>query len=119
MGVASSPDTFQVKMSGLMEPLDYARTNLNDLLIISKSSVDDHLIQIDVVLSCLRDTGLRVNAVKLFFVESEINYLRCVLTHEGIKPQPEKILAILTINPPNTVKELCKFLGIVQYYCNL
>ena len=119
MGVAGSPDIFQEKMSGLMETLDYVRTYLDDLLIISKSSFDDHLTQIETVLCRLRDAGLRVNAAKSFFAEAEIEYLGYVLTREGIKPQPEKVSAILAINPPNTVKELRKFLGMVQYYRDL
>ena len=38
---------------------------------------------------------------------------------EGIKPQPEKVSAILAIQPPTNVKDLRKFLGMVQYYCDL
>jgi len=74
MGVAGSPDIFQEqeKMSCLMETLDYRRTYLDDLFIIFKSSFDDHLIQIDAVLSCVRDAGLYVNAAKSSFAESEI-----------------------------------------------
>ena len=50
MGVAGSPDIFQEEMSGLMETLDYVRTYLDDLLVISKSSFGDHLTQIETVL---------------------------------------------------------------------
>jgi hypothetical protein len=32
------------------------------------------------------------------------------------KPQPKKVQAILMLNPPNNVKELRHFLGMVQYY---
>jgi hypothetical protein len=39
-----------------------------------------------------------------------------ILTREGIKPQPKKVQAILTLNPPNNIKELRHFLGMVQYY---
>jgi hypothetical protein len=35
---------------------------------------------------------------------------------DGIKPQLKKIEAILAINPPTNVKELRRFLGMVQYY---
>ena len=48
MGVTGSPDIFQEKMSGLMETFYFVRTYLDNLLIISKSSFDDLLIQIDV-----------------------------------------------------------------------
>ena len=38
---------------------------------------------------------------------------------EGIKPQSEKVSAILAIQPPTNAKGLRKFLGMVQYYCDL
>ena len=111
MGVAGSPDTFQEKMSGLMETLDYVRTYLDDLLIIAKSSFDNHLTQIETVLCRLRDAGLCVNAANSFFAEAEIEYLGYILTHGGIIPQPEKVSAILAINPPNTVKVWSNIIG--------
>ena len=39
-----------------------------------------------------------------------------ILTREGIKPQPKKVQAVLTLKPPTNVKELRHFLGMVQYY---
>ncbi len=119
MGVAGSPDIFQEKMSGLMEDLVNVRTYLDDLLIITKSSYDKHLAQVGNVLRRLQGAGLHVNAAKSFFAEAEIEYLGYILTREGIKPQPEKVSAILAILPPTTVKELRKFLGMVQYYRDL
>jgi len=64
----------------------------------------------------LRDAGLKVNAAKSFFCTHEIEYLGYILTREGIKPQNKKVQAILALNPPNSVKELRHFLGMVQYY---
>ena len=43
MGIAGSPDIFQAKMSELMIALEYVRTYLDDLLIITKASLSDHL----------------------------------------------------------------------------
>jgi len=68
------------------------------------------------VLARLRDAGLKVNAAKSFFCTHEIEYLGYILTREGIKPQNKKVQAILALNPPNNVKELRHFLGMVQYY---
>jgi hypothetical protein len=50
------------------------------------------------------------------FCTHEIEYLGYILTREGIKPQPKKVHAIFALNPPNNIKELRHFLGIVQYY---
>jgi hypothetical protein len=43
-------------------------------------------------------------------------YIGYILTRGGIKPQPKKVQAILALNPPKSVKELRRFLGMVQYY---
>ncbi len=50
MGGAGLPDIFQGKMSQLMESLEYIRTYLEDLLCISKSSLEDHLEKLEEVL---------------------------------------------------------------------
>ncbi len=62
---------------------------------------------------------MKVNADKLTFCALEIEYLGYVLTKEGIKPQSNKVQAILVIQPPNGVKQLRHFFGMVQYYRGL
>jgi hypothetical protein len=43
MGFAGSADIFQAKMGNLMATLEYLRAYIDDLLVITKSSHDDHL----------------------------------------------------------------------------
>ena len=62
---------------------------------------------------------MKVNAAKRSFCGKEREYLGYVLTREGIKPPPKKIEAILMLTPPKNVKQLCRFLGMVQYYRDL
>jgi hypothetical protein len=63
--------------------------------------------------------GLKVNAAKLTFCALEIEYLGYILTRDGIKPQSNKVQAILAIKPPTRVRQLIHFLGMVQYYRDL
>jgi hypothetical protein len=70
----------------------------------------------ETVLTKLCDAGLKVNAAKSLFCAHEIEYLAYILTRKRIKPQPKKVQAVLALNPPNNVKELRHFLGMVQYY---
>jgi hypothetical protein len=70
----------------------------------------------ETVLTRLCDTGLKANAAKSSFCAHEIEYLGYILTRGGIKPQPKKVQVIHALNPPNNVKELRHFLGMVQYY---
>jgi hypothetical protein len=116
MGIAGSPDIFQGKMSKLMESLEYVRAYLDDLLCISKLSLKDHLEKLEKVLSQLRNAGLKVNAAKYRFCTLEIEYLGYVLTRDGIKPQSNKVQAILAIKLSTGVRQLRHFLGMVQYY---
>jgi hypothetical protein len=50
MGISCSPDIFQEKMSDLMQHLNFVRTYLDDLLVISCSTLDDHLEKLECVL---------------------------------------------------------------------
>ena len=119
MGIAGSPDIFQEKMSRLMEDLEYVRTYLDDLLVLTKSTFEDHLAKLEVVLQKLHKAGLCINANKSTFCTDTIEYLGYILTRNGIKPQPEKVREILAIKAPTSVKELRRFLGLVQYYRDL
>ncbi len=65
IGIAVSPDIFQGKMSELMESLEFVQAYLDDLLCISKSSLEDHLEKLEEVLRQLCCAGLKVNAEKL------------------------------------------------------
>ncbi len=49
MGIAGSPDIFQGKMLELMESLEFVRAYLDDLLWISKLSLEDHLEKLEEV----------------------------------------------------------------------
>ncbi len=119
MGIAGSPDILQSKMSELTEDLEYVQAYLDNLLCISRSCLENHLKKLEEVLRCLRDAWLKVNAEKLTFCALEIEYLGYILTREGIKPQNNKVQAILVIQPPKNVRELRHFLGMVQYYRDL
>ncbi len=119
IGIAGSPDIFQGKMSELVETLEYVRAYLDDLLCISKLSLEDLLEKLEEVLRQLCDAGLKVNAAKLTFCTLELEYLGYILTRDGITTQSNKVQAILAIKPPTGVNQLRLFLGMVQYYCDL
>jgi hypothetical protein len=119
MGVACSPDIFQAKMNTLFQDLEYVRAYIDDLLLISSNTFEDHLGKLDKVLQRMCDAGLQVNAAKSKFAATEIEYLGYTLSREGIKPQQSKVAAILALQPPKNVKELRRVLGIIQYYRDL
>ncbi len=99
-----------------MASLEFVRAYMDNLLIITRGILDEHLQKMETVLTRLCDARLKVNVAKSLICAHELEYLGYILTREGTKPQPKKVQAILMLNPPNNVKELRHFLRMVQYY---
>ena len=49
-----------------MEALEYVRAYIDDLLVITKGTLEDHLRKLREVLRRLRGAGLTINTVKSF-----------------------------------------------------
>ncbi len=90
MGFAGSVDIFEPEMMDLMEALEYVRAYIDDLLVINRGTLEDHLDKLREVLRRLREAGLKVNAAKSFFCTHKIEYLGCKLTREGSNPNQKR-----------------------------
>ena len=119
MGLCNSADIFQEKMNKLFAGLEYIRAYIDDLLIISKGSFEDHLDKLEQVLNKLKAAGLKRTASKSYFAQEELEYLGYWITREGILPIKKKNSAMLKISKPTTRKQLRKFIGMVNYYCDM
>ena len=102
-----------------MATLEFVRAYIDDLLCITKGTLEDHLAKLELALSRLQDANLKINARKSNFCAIETEYLGYILSRDGIKPQPKKVQSILALTPPKNVKDLRRFLGMVQYYRDL
>ena len=72
MGRCDSPDIFQEKMNELLNGIEYVRTYIDDLLIISNKSFEDHINKSDKVLSKLNQKRFKENAEKSFFARNKL-----------------------------------------------
>ena len=116
MGLANSPDIFQEKMSNLMQDLEYVRAYIDDLLIITPGTWEEHLTHLEQVFVRLQQAGLKINAGKSKFAAFELEYLGYWITRRGIQPTTKKIQAIQQLAMPKNKKELRRFIGLVNYY---
>ena len=93
---------------------------LDDILIMTSGSYEEHLANLDKVLRHLHDAGFAVNVRKSSFAVDAIKYLGYWITHEGIQPQPKKVEVIQRLTAPKTKRQLRYFLGsMVNYYCDM
>ena len=61
IGLQGNPDIFQEKMNKLLNGLEYVRTYIDDLLIISKNAIEDNVNKLDKVFTKLKASGFKVN----------------------------------------------------------
>jgi hypothetical protein len=88
----------------------------DDILIYSKSW-EDHLQHVDKALQLLKEQQLYAKPSKCFFGVKEVEYLGHIVSHEGVKVDPNKIKAMMDWPIPKTLKNLRGFLGLTGYYC--
>jgi hypothetical protein len=116
MGVKTSPDIFQRIMYELLGDIPNIQVYLDDILITSNGTFEEHAAIMEQVLERLQKANFRANLRKCYFSESKIDYLCYEITRDGIPPQPKKVEAILKLIPPKTKRHLRHFLGMINYY---
>jgi hypothetical protein len=116
MGVASAPDIFQAIMDQILGDLEFCCFYIDDILILSNGTFEDHMEKLQTVLTRLQTIGFRANVRKCFFAKDSLEYLGYWLTRRGIQPQPKKVEAICRLKAPRNRRQLRHFLGMVNYY---
>lgn len=116
-GLHNAPATFQRLMNQVLAPVlgKSALVYLDDIIIYSKNA-NEHLEHLNNVLELISTAGLKISPGKCEFLKNELKYLGHVVSHEGIKVDPDKVTAIREMKPPNTVRGVRGFMGMASYY---
>jgi hypothetical protein len=64
----------------------------------------------------LRKNNLQINGPKSTFCTTEADFLGFILTRKGVKPQLNKVEAFLKLQTPHNIKQICSFIGMINYY---
>lgn len=115
MGLLGCPASFQRLMEQTMRGIKNCIVYIDDLLVHS-STHEDHLNELDKVLTRLENHNLKINLEKCIFGNTSVNYLGFVLTPKGITPGSNKLKAIQEATPPTDVKMIRSFLGLCNFF---
>lgn len=118
-GLTSAPSTFQRYINEtLKEYLDeFASAYIDDVLIYSDGSIEDHRAKVKKVLQKLQDAGLQCDIDKSEFEQTRVKYLGFIIeAGKGIAVDPEKVEAIRGWKAPTTVKGVRGFIGFANFY---
>ena len=118
MGYQGSPDIFQYAMQTMFGDIEGVIIYIDDILLITKGTFDEHIALLRKVLDRCRTSKLLVNLRKSKFFGDEFAYLGFILSPDGLRPDPKKVEAISKLESPKTKKQLQSFLGMVNYIRN-
>ena len=113
-GIKSAPEIFQQVMSGIFDDLEGVEVVMDDILVWGET-VEQHDERLERVLLRAKENNIKFNRSKCKFRVNEVSYLGHLLTENGVKADPGKVLCIQNIETPNNVKSLQRFLGMVTY----
>lgn len=117
MGLKNSPSTFQRVMDNVLRGLQnvICVVYLDDILVFS-TSLQEHMNSLRKIFSRLRESNFKIQMDKSEFLKHETPYLGHIITPQGVKPNPDKIAAIVKYPMPKTSKQIKGFLGLLGYY---
>ena len=114
-GLRNAGQTFQRFVDEMTRGLDFVYAYLDDFLIFSPDE-ETHQHHLRSLFQKLREYGMVINASKCVFGVSKVSFLGYTVSSNGIKPLESKVEAIKEFPVPKTVRELRRFLGMLNFY---
>lgn len=114
-GLCGAAQTFQRFMNEILGDFSFCYVYLDDILIFSETE-EKHRKHVRLVFDRLNKYGLTIQTSKCVFGVPEISFLGHLISQDGTKPLPDKIKPILNYPQPQTVNELQRFLGILNFF---
>jgi hypothetical protein len=117
-GLKIAPASFQERMELVFQGLLWEKVlvYIDDIIIFTMDSLEDHVSVIDQVLQKLADYGLKINKEKSVFAKKEGDYLGFYITSEGYRLSDKKLDSFKNAQKPANKDELRSFLGCFPFY---
>ena len=105
---------FQERLDRVFRLLEGVHRISDDILMHGETEIqyDDRLLT---VLETARMNNLSLNPDKIQFKSKDCKFFGHRLTPEGLKPDPEKVKAIVDMKSPQSMQSLQSYNGMVNY----
>ena len=114
-GLTNAAQSFQRLMDKLFRHFPFVFTYLDDHLIASRT-LEEHLLHLQQFFQVLQENGLTINPAKCVFAVSSLKFLGHMVDEAGITPLPRHVAAVQDCPPPTDIKQLQRFLGLINFY---
>ena len=113
-GLSVSSEIFQRKLLKALDGLTNVVCIADDVVIHGKDT-EQHDKYLQEFLQRCQDKSIKLNRDKFELRMNEITFMGHRITRDGLRPDPDKIKAIVEMETPQNVEQLRRFLGIVNY----
>lgn len=113
-GIKTASAIFQRAIDGILRDIVWAKAYIDDIIIFANSE-REMWTRLNLLFKRLSDYNVQVNFSKCTFCGTGIHYLGHALSRDGVAPSTNKISEILEAKPPQDLKYLQSFLGMVSY----
>lgn len=94
---------------------EFALAFIDDIVIYSKN-LEDHRLNVSLVLQALENVGMTVAENKCHFMYQDIELLGRQVSHLGLSTQKEKMEAIIGLPYPKTIGEVSTIFSQYNYH---
>jgi len=117
-GIKTAPAVFQRVLSGILRRKEFESFCVNylDDVLIYSHSFNEHVKHLQMVISAIYEEGFKLNFKKCNFATSSIQYLGHIIEPNTVRPLQDNLVAINSFPIPSSRKNICQFLGKVNFY---
>ena len=102
-------------MHSFLGHLEYVLIYMNGILIFSENR-EQHYVHLDLVFEILLKEDVVFKKRKCQFLKSEIKFLKCMLGHEELTPNPKKVEDVLRMPTPTNKQQLRNVIGALGFF---
>lgn len=114
-GLRNAAQTFQRFVDEVLLGLEFCYGYLDDILVFS-GTPEAHQNHLRQLFERLKQYGILINTSKCNFGQLSVKFLGYQVSAAGTRPLETKVEAIQNLPAPKTVKELQRFLGMLNFY---
>ena len=113
-GISSASEVFQKRNEEIFGDMEGVEIIMDDIIISAVDEEENDRI-LRKVLDRAREKNIKFNPKKLQLKVREVKYVGNIVSEDGLRPDDEKIRAIIEMPVPESKEDLMRLLGMTNY----